>query len=97
MLITSQHFAPAAPHCLEDAREIAIAQVQQQFLQRARHLDERMSPGIGLVQPLLEIYVFHHIFRMFQRELQFMALHREDTAVSFRGGLHATRKMGRIC
>ena len=55
-----------------------------------------MAPAINLVETFLILNIFQDVTGMLERELQFMALHHENPAISLRRGLHATRKMGRL-
>ena len=74
--------------------EIAVAQVEHQFLQRAARLDERMAVGVSAVGLFLEVHILYHIARMTQRELHLVAFHGEEAAQTARHGVEAARVMG---
>ena len=93
MLVLTQPLVDTAFHRLRDDGEIAISQVEEKFFHRTTHLNERMSPGIGFIEPFLVVDVLDDITRMAQRELQLISLHREYSAVSLRSRLNTTAEM----
>ena len=71
--------------------EVAITQVEYEFLYGAIDLDPRMSPGHGSVVALLVGQVLCDLCRMYERTLEVIALHGEDaTQASWGGSQRAT-------
>ena len=96
MLFRSHPFSQPFPDGFQDDGEIAVSQIQEEFFQRTAYLNPRMAPAINFVETFLILNIFQDITGMLERELQFMALHHENPAISLRRCLHATRKMGRL-
>ena len=91
--VLAQPLVDTAFHRLSDDGEVAVSQVEEEFFHRTPHLDERMPPGIGLVETLLVVDVLDDVTRMTQREVQFVSLHREYSAISLRSRLNTTAEM----
>ena len=79
LLIGACQYMEAAGDSLADLLEIAIAQVEQQFLDRPTDLDPWMAPGIIAIHALLIGHILDDIVGMAQRKLYLVALHGELT------------------
>ena len=96
MLLCSRPFADATGDGLCDMREVAIAQVQQQFLDRVLNLDPWMVPRIGAIEPFQIGFVLFDVLWVLQGECKFVALHGEHPADAVRRGLQLCREVGRV-
>ena len=91
--VLAQPLVDTAFYRLRNDREVAVSQVEEEFFHRTPHLDERMPPGIGLIEPFLVVDVLDDITRMAQRKLQLISFHREYSAISLRSRLNTTTEM----
>ena len=87
MLLCTRPFADATGDGLCDVREVAIAEVQEEFFQRILDLDPWMVPRIGTIEAFQISFVLCDLLRMLEGKLHFMALHGEHPSDAMRGGL----------
>ena len=96
MLLCTRPFADATGNGLCNVREVAVAEVQEEFFDGVLDLDPRMVPRIGTVEAFQIGFVFSNLLGMLQGKLQLMALHGEHPSDTMRGGLQFRREMGGV-
>ena len=64
MAVFAEYFAYAVAYRAPYMREVAVAHVEHEFLQRASELYPRVPVGIRAVHLLLEVDVLYHVRRM---------------------------------
>ena len=96
MLLCTRPFADATGDGLCDVREVAIAEVQEEFFQRILDLDPRMVPRIGTIEAFQISFVLCDLLRMLEGERHLMALHGKYPSDAVRRGLQFRREMGGI-
>ena len=87
MLLCTRPFAETTGDGLCNVREVAVAEVQEEFFDGVLDLDPRMVPRIGTVEAFQIGLVFSDLQRMLQGEPKFMTLHGEHPSDTMRGGL----------
>ena len=96
MLLRTRPFADATGDGLCDVREVAIAQVQEEFFQRILDFDPWMVPCIGTIEAFQVGFVLCDLLRMLEGERHLMALHGKHPSDAVRRGLQFRREMGGI-
>ena len=71
-------FSDATRKGLEDVPEITMKKTEEKLLEGIENLRNRVIPSQYLVSPMKVLYMLYNIFRMFQRELEFVSRHGEN-------------------
>ena len=83
VLVSFQPFVDSVFDSFRNDGEIAVFQVEEQFLERASYLYPRVVPAHDAVDAFFVRYIFNDVAGMFQRKLRFVTLHGENAAVTF--------------
>lgn len=85
-LISPHPFVESVDDRLPDELEIAVAQVEEKFFERASDFNPRMTPAHDAIDTFLIRCMLDDVARVFQRKVHLVALHGKDTAVTTRKG-----------
>lgn len=96
MLLCACPFADATGEGLCNVREVAVAEVQEEFFDGVLDLDPRVVPRIGTIEAFQIGFVLSDLLGMLQGECQFMALHGEHPSDAVRSRLQICREMGGV-
>jgi hypothetical protein len=96
MPVASSPVLDAARQSFPDAAELSVSQVQPKLLYRPPQLHPGMSPAVDAVEGVFVFHVFDNVGGMSQRELQFVAFHRELFPQASRHQFHLRGVVGTV-